>query len=628
MRPRSPSRSIYLFLVAMIAADSVLATCGGGGGGGMGGIAPPSPAPVQTYYVPWKIMKAGVEIPPESQFVVYWFPASISEAQVSELTNSRALTMRSAQCVTMALVPAERTDLQATFEVAGKLPAAVIAKADGSVRVRVENGKGTLKLRDVEKALDKAIDDEEKSLDAALKNADAFARNGDHDAAVAAYREIMSLKCLHQKKAKAAAKGLEKLGEKVSYLDTPSPLFDPALSDRIVRIMNEGLVAEEAGDYETAKTNYERAMELDPADPVPIRYLGELERHHRGRWERATSLFQSILAMNADPLSRAVALHGLGKMTIHAGDSPGGFALFERSIAEYPLALTYRNMAVFWNSEGEREKAAGYTRKALELDPLDPYNVVFAAVYLAEEGKVEKSLMGRPVFTDDPGPVQGKDHRYVGQTNVVEHLIKGPLHKSGIDGHNRFQPLQGHPGGESYGMLFGYPDIKKPLGKPLGKEIQTGSFRHGGRNGHDPQILFRQVNDGLPEDLGIGGDSGSFLWTFTFGFQVKRSHAVEKGGIFFGRPVTFSLGGQHMDQHRGPDMTDVLKSGDQIFQPVAFHRPHIIEMQSGEKHSRREKTRKRILTFLGPLKQILADAGNGFKKGLHLSFKLDESPSG
>lgn len=96
--------------------------------------------------------------------------------------------------------------------------------------------------------------------------------------------------------------------------------------------------------------------------------------------------------MNADPLSRAVAMHGLGKMTIHAGDSPGGLALFESSIAEYPLALTYRNMAVYWNSEGEREKAAGYTRKALALDPLDPYNLVFAAVYLAEEGKVEEAI--------------------------------------------------------------------------------------------------------------------------------------------------------------------------------------------------------------------------------------------
>lgn len=358
----------------------------------MGGITPPAPAPVETYYVPWKILDTSAGIPGESLLVVYWFPISSDAARTSELTNSRTLTMRAAQCVTMALVPIERTDLQTKFDVVGKLPAVVIATIDGNVVGRVENNKGTLRLRDVEKALDKVIADEEKALDDALKNAEKQVGAGEKDAAIAAYRQIESVRCLHPKKAKAASKALDKLGEKTSMLEAPSPNLDRAVSNRIVRVMNEGLVAEEAGDYEKAVANYEAAMALDPADPVPLRFLGELERHHRGRWDRATTLFQQILAMNADPLSRAVAMHGLGKMTIHAGDSPGGLALFESSIAEYPLALTYRNMAVYWNSEGEREKAAGYTRKALALDPLDPYNLVFAAVYLAEEGKVEEAI--------------------------------------------------------------------------------------------------------------------------------------------------------------------------------------------------------------------------------------------
>ena len=49
--------------------------------------------------------------------------------------------------------------------------------------------------------------------------------------------------------------------------------------------------------------------------------------------------------MPADPLSRAVALHGLGKMTIHDGEFKAGLALMERSMEAYPLALTYRNLA-------------------------------------------------------------------------------------------------------------------------------------------------------------------------------------------------------------------------------------------------------------------------------------------
>jgi tetratricopeptide (TPR) repeat protein len=131
---------------------------------------------------------------------------------------------------------------------------------------------------------------------------------------------------------------------------------------------------------------------MDPADPAPLRYLGELYRHHLGDWGKARTTFDAILAMPADPLSRAVAMHGLGKMTIHEGDFQKGLHLMEASVKEFPLALAYRNLAVYWNSEGNREKAAEYTRKATKLDPTDPYNLVFAAAFLAGNGHSEEAL--------------------------------------------------------------------------------------------------------------------------------------------------------------------------------------------------------------------------------------------
>jgi tetratricopeptide (TPR) repeat protein len=90
--------------------------------------------------------------------------------------------------------------------------------------------------------------------------------------------------------------------------------------------------------------------------------------------------------MPADPLSRAVALHGLGKMTIHDGEFLEGLHLMERSADVFPLPLTYRNLAVYWHSEGDRHKAEAYTKKALALDPDEPFNVVFAAAFAAGEG--------------------------------------------------------------------------------------------------------------------------------------------------------------------------------------------------------------------------------------------------
>jgi tetratricopeptide (TPR) repeat protein len=96
--------------------------------------------------------------------------------------------------------------------------------------------------------------------------------------------------------------------------------------------------------------------------------------------------------MQADPVARAVALHGLGKMTIHDGEFKKGLALMEQSVHAFPLALGYRNLAVYWNSEGDLEKGNDYTRKALDLDPKDPYNLVFAAVFMAASGRGEDAL--------------------------------------------------------------------------------------------------------------------------------------------------------------------------------------------------------------------------------------------
>ena len=64
----------------------------------------------------------------------------------------------------------------------------------------------------------------------------------------------------------------------------------------------------------------------------------------------------------------------------------------EQSIQEFPLALTFRNLAVYWNSEGDPAKGNEYTEKALALDPKDPYNLVFAAVFMAQGGRTKEAL--------------------------------------------------------------------------------------------------------------------------------------------------------------------------------------------------------------------------------------------
>jgi tetratricopeptide (TPR) repeat protein len=386
-------RSIAVALLALFFAQSALATCGGGGGGGGGGMASgggggSNNAPV--YIVPWKIRKANDPAP--AGLVLYWFPKTTEEIKASSLRESRILSLYASQCVSMELADsntAHANDLVGD----STLPVAVLAKPDGTTINKVANLNGKLKVGDVEKLVDAEMKQRESDLAAQMKEAAGKSTGGDKDGAIAMYRAVLDQKCLFPKKAKEAQKQLKALGvTDVGAVIPPTPIFDRAPSAAIEAVMKHGLMAENRAQYPLATKLYAQAHRMDPADPTPLRYLGENYRHNIGDWAKAREVFQQILDMPADPLSRSVAFHGLGKMTIHDGEFKKGLALMEQAIAEFPLALAYRNLAVYWNSEGDPTKGNEYTEKALALDPQDPYNLVFAAVFMAANGRKAEAL--------------------------------------------------------------------------------------------------------------------------------------------------------------------------------------------------------------------------------------------
>ena len=385
------ARSIALAVLALFFVQTSFATCGGGGGGGGGGMnnggGGGSNAPV--YVVPWKIRKPSD--PPASGLVLYWFPGSQDEIRSSSLRESRTLSLYASQCVSMELADGRMPHAK---ELVGdsNLPVAVLAKPDGTPISKLDNKDGKLKVTDVEKIVDSEMKQRESDINAKMKEAASKATSGDKDGAIAMYRGIVEQKCLFPKKAKDAAKELKKLGVTDIAEIPPTPIFEQKQSAAIERVMRRGLIAEMNGRYVSADQLYTQAHQMDPADPTPLRYLGENYRHNIGDWNKARQAFQQILDMPADPLSRSVALHGLGKMTIHDGEFKKGLALMEQAITEFPLALAYRNLAVYWNSEGDAVKGNAYTEQALALDPKDPYNVVFAAVFMAANGKKEEAL--------------------------------------------------------------------------------------------------------------------------------------------------------------------------------------------------------------------------------------------
>lgn len=390
------ARSLAILLVALFSVSPVWATCGGGGGGGGGGMPSSGGAAArpEVYYVPWKIRAP--KDPPAMGLVLYWFPASKDELQKSSLRASRPLSLYAAQCISMELADSRLPNADKLIG-ESTLPVAVLATPDGTPVTKVENKDGRLKVEQLEKVVETEVKARESALDGKLKEAKAKVAAGDNAAAIKLYQSVLDQKCMFPKKVKEAAKELKKLGvgDAAMLVDTPDappPVFDARKSVAIDQVMQRGLIAENSGRYQTAERLYNQARLMDPADAVPLRYLGELYRHHIGDWVKARTTFDAILGMAADPLSRGVALHGLGKMTIHDGEFKKGLALMERAADEFPLALTYRNLAVYWNSEHDLVKGDEYTQKALALDPKDPYNLVFAAVWMSTAGRGAEAL--------------------------------------------------------------------------------------------------------------------------------------------------------------------------------------------------------------------------------------------
>ncbi len=403
MRPSTHPRFSFAlltsFLAIAFAAAPAFATCGGGGGGGMGGAAGGMGGAPEVYRVPWIVLSKGKAIPAGASLYVLWFPTSADAAKKSDLLTSRTLALAGARCVAELLVPPDNAAIIEKYKVAAGTETVVLTAADGTEISRaVPDAKGKFAARNVEKLVTNEIDAREKKFTDLVKAAEKKAKTGDK-AAVDELNQVWGARCLFPSLGKRAAKGLKQLGSPVDDSELKKlgadDLRDPDVKGEhadVEPVLLAGLKAELAADYETARTDYLRAVQMDPSDPTTLRFLGEYYRHITGQCDLAQQTFHRLLAQPADPIGAAVALHGLGKMTIHSGRYADGLALFQQSIDTYPLPITYRNLAVYWFSEKQADKAAGFMREAIALDPDDLYNQIFAAVYLAAAGQKEEAL--------------------------------------------------------------------------------------------------------------------------------------------------------------------------------------------------------------------------------------------
>ena len=245
------------------------------------------PSEQETYPVPWRERKL-LDPPLTTGLVVYWFPTGINEFQRSSLRNSRMLALYPSRCVSMEVADVHSPSGQ-RFASDAKLPIAVLAQADGTVIGKAKNKDGFLRVDQVERLLENEMKRREETLKAQLKDAKEKEKLGDTQGAIPLYRSVFEQKCLFPSQAKNAAKALKKLGVEDVGKVNDGPVFDPAKSAAIQRMMRRGLAAELRANYPDAERWYAKAHRMDPADPAPWRYLGELYRHDIGDWDKARS---------------------------------------------------------------------------------------------------------------------------------------------------------------------------------------------------------------------------------------------------------------------------------------------------------------------------------------------------
>src|SRR5437868_826385 len=267
------TRSLAILLALLFSCSPAWATCGGGGGGGGGGMSGGGGSDMKVYYVPWKV-RAPQDPPVAMGLVLYWFPATTEEVQKSSLRASRTLSLYAAQCVAMELAD-YRTDTGKKLLGDSKPPVAVLATPEGTPISKLENKDGKLNVSDVEKLVESEVKKRESALDEQLKSGKDKAKAGDTEVAIKLFRAVQAEKCMFPGKAKDAGKELKKLGV-TDVAELPAALiFDARTSTRIEQTMRAGLRAEMGARYVAAEQLYTRAHLLDPADPTPLRYLGE-----------------------------------------------------------------------------------------------------------------------------------------------------------------------------------------------------------------------------------------------------------------------------------------------------------------------------------------------------------------
>ena len=178
--------------------------------------------------VPWHFHeKSGALL--DAPLVLYWLPASSNETERSPLLSSEELVRDADRCLSFEIVlPEDRVTIE-KFGATGKLPAAVLADAKGTVLRRVESVGGRLAIASVEKMVREEFDSRGEAMYVMVREARKRVANGEKQGAIDLYKKLWDERCLVPTAGTEARQALKNLG--VIVVEPPAHIaVDPNLT--------------------------------------------------------------------------------------------------------------------------------------------------------------------------------------------------------------------------------------------------------------------------------------------------------------------------------------------------------------------------------------------------------------
>lgn len=219
----------------------------------------------------------------------------------------------------------------------------------------------------------------------------ALLAQGETEAAVQTYREVLQTKTSDAEVHHGLAKGLQKLGQTEAAVQAYQTALQHQSNDAII-YRNFGAYLAEQGQYSKAEAMLQKAASLDTTQAVIWYMLAQTNRLNE-HIEKARQHILKAIALNQSNTNYRQEHLNLGRIYEQKGDTKNMRALYEEAIRLTPHnPEAYIQLGVSHFKHNQHTEAASVFERALQTIPNDPRMHMGLAQALEHLGQIEQAI--------------------------------------------------------------------------------------------------------------------------------------------------------------------------------------------------------------------------------------------